>query len=724
MSQSTKLKEAIKTGLAFALVFGIAMKLDWMNPSWAGWAVAVIALPTSGASIRKGTQRVVGTIPGCMAALAINALAPQDRWLFLLLTCSWVFLTSYLMVSREKESYVWVMACYVCLIIVLSDLGSSANMFESAVFRTVETVMGVVVYTLISVFLWPQTNLGAIRKSSTELVASLNDIYRAGRDQLLGRVQFEEVFPALQGKVVQHLAKFTEALNAEGSESYEVTEVRPKWEEFKSLSNALLENGGRLQSGFAELLQTDVRAVIPELPSFLAEIDVRFESIQQVLAGQSSDHRPLAVRLEVESAAVESVSHFDRAALEVARTELVQLDKLTAALLECTLVLMGQAEASTSKTKSIVVSGKRDRATWLPVPDWDHLRSAAFVTATTGVGFVIWVLFDPPGHSGWFQLSGTIALMVALCPQLRASKLIVPVALTSAVCLAIYVFVMPQLSTFLGLGTLLFTTMFLNCLLFSGMMRFFVSMAILNMLPIQNQQLYSFAAMSNVYIFLVMCFAFLYVMSYLLGSPRPEKTIMYLLGRFFRSAEFLMSRKTAAPVRFPSLNRWRIAYHERQLHSLPAKLSAWGKVIDQQSFPQNTPEQIQTVVTSVQSLVYRLQQLMESGEDQQAESLAIVLRDDVWNWHVGIESLFGRWSRNPKGEPVAPLRQRLETGLTVFEKRIGEVINQAGSEVSEATAENFFRLLGGYRGVSEAALAYARAAQQINWNHWREERFP
>ena len=54
MSKATKLKEAIKTGLAFALVFGIAMQLGWMNPYWAGWAVAVIALPTAGESIRKG----------------------------------------------------------------------------------------------------------------------------------------------------------------------------------------------------------------------------------------------------------------------------------------------------------------------------------------------------------------------------------------------------------------------------------------------------------------------------------------------------------------------------------------------------------------------------------------------------------------------------------------------------------------------------------------------
>ena len=46
--------------------------------------------------------------------------------------------------------------------------------------------------------------------------------------------------------------------------------------------------------------------------------------------------------------------------------------------------------------------------------------------------------------------------------------MIAPVAVTSAICLVIYVLVMPQLSSFLGLGSLLFAGMFLNCYFLSG----------------------------------------------------------------------------------------------------------------------------------------------------------------------------------------------------------------------------------------------------------------
>jgi hypothetical protein len=61
---STKAKEAIKIGLAFVLVYAIAIKTAWMNPYWAAFAVVFIALSTTGQSIHKGVNRMAGTIGG------------------------------------------------------------------------------------------------------------------------------------------------------------------------------------------------------------------------------------------------------------------------------------------------------------------------------------------------------------------------------------------------------------------------------------------------------------------------------------------------------------------------------------------------------------------------------------------------------------------------------------------------------------------------------------
>ncbi len=59
---NTRTKEAIKTGLAMAISYGIALHLGWEKPSWAGFAVAMISLSTAGQSLNKGAMRMLGTL--------------------------------------------------------------------------------------------------------------------------------------------------------------------------------------------------------------------------------------------------------------------------------------------------------------------------------------------------------------------------------------------------------------------------------------------------------------------------------------------------------------------------------------------------------------------------------------------------------------------------------------------------------------------------------------
>ena len=62
ISLSTRTKEAIKTGLAMAIAYGIALSMDWEKPYWAGFAVAFISLATTGQSLNKGALRMLGTL--------------------------------------------------------------------------------------------------------------------------------------------------------------------------------------------------------------------------------------------------------------------------------------------------------------------------------------------------------------------------------------------------------------------------------------------------------------------------------------------------------------------------------------------------------------------------------------------------------------------------------------------------------------------------------------
>ena len=723
MDRVTKFKEAVKTGLALMLVYGIALKVNWMNPHWAGFAVAMISMATAGESIHKGMLRLAGTIPGCLSALVILSLAPQSRWLCLLLACAWIFFTTYMMLVDKQRGYFWNVAGFVSLIILVTGPSSSEGLFMHAVFRTAETCMGIVVYMLVTVFLWPRTNLGAIKKTGGMLAATQATLVQAGREIMTdGRTGAGP--SELLGQEIQLLARFAQVLQAEGSESYAIHEMRHQWDRLHGLFAAVMESLDRWKIGLDDLAGIDVKAVLPDLPAYFDELGLCFVEIQGLLNGNPPEHEPVTISLTVDKNALECVSYLDRAALAVTRQELVKLETLTHAMLDCTRDLAG-APSLAAGVKSAASFRPRSHGFMLPVVDPDHLLGAFFAAASLAVGFLIWIYINPPGHTGWFWMAGTFAMIVAGTQQLKASVLGKSIGQASVIGLLAYVFIMPQLSTFVGLGTLLFISMFVVCYFFTGLFRLAGMIAIINEISVSNPQTYNFAAMANAFIFTVAVLFFVFAMSYMLRTPRPEKAVLGLVGRFFRSAAFLVARLDPAqgrPTTF--LGRWRIAFHWQELWSLPAKISAWDRFIDRKKFSTNTPEQVQNLVTNLQTLVYRLDELHDAGGMGQAVSLTRALGEDIHTWRMDMANAFDKWSRHPDAHATADLQGSLDKRLDTLETRIEALLGQTDTtKLSPEDGRNFFRLMGGIRGVTAAAVGCAGSSGTIDWAQWREEMF-
>ena len=66
-------------------------------------------------------------------------------------------------------------------------------------------------------------------------------------------------------------------------------------------------------------------------------------------------------------------------------------------------------------------------------------------------------------------------------------------------------------------------------------------------------------------------FLLLAITAYIPVSPRPEQAFLRLLGRYFRSSEYLMSSMRWDPAHTATrLERWKKAFHEREIATLPA----------------------------------------------------------------------------------------------------------------------------------------------------------
>jgi len=722
---STKFKEAIKTALAMVLVYWIALRSGWMDPYWAGFAVAMVSVAggKAGQSIRKGFLRLAGTIPGCIAALIILSLAPQNRWFFILLISAWLFFTTYMMIADKEKSYMWNVAGFVCLVITLTGPGSSEGLFETAIFRTVETAMGVVVYTLVTVFLWPRTNAGAIKKAGVQLVTTQAALFHASQDVMLGRGAADKL-QTLHSQMIQQDAELKEALQAEGSESYEVYELRHYWERYKALSAELMETLDRWQAGLNDLARIEIVAVVPDLPVTFTDLNSRFEAIQRLLVGKSSDYRLRSISLPVDGHIAHKLSPLDKAIVGVSKKEFKNLERLTRSMLECARSIAGEF-TETKGSQPIPSIDAKGQTMRFPVPDLDHMMGATYAAISTFLCFLVWIYLDPPGHDGWYQLGGTLAMAIAVTQQLKATLIITPLAVASALAIAVYVLIMPRLSTFVGLGTLLFLSVFVVTYFFSGFATLVGLIAVLSFIAVQNQQVYNFAAMANSFIYMPMAIAFVFGLSYMLRSARPEKAVLHLLGRYFRSAEFLVAQMAPEPGRTHSfIQQWKAAYHRYEMQTLPAKIGAWGKAIDRRKFPNNTPDQVQKLVASLHTLFLRVDEFLDANDEGQAHPLAQDLHDDLKAWRQGLERAFAGWSDRPEMRQEADRKQNISAWLTGFEMRVENAVAQIDpGDVVERNAESFYRLLGGYRGTSQAALAFAEVAGQIDWSQWREERF-
>src|ERR1700742_1203358 len=66
------------------LAFYVAYWLELENADWGGTSAAIVCQPSLGASLRKASYRMVGTIVGAVAIVVLSASFPQSRAAFLL----------------------------------------------------------------------------------------------------------------------------------------------------------------------------------------------------------------------------------------------------------------------------------------------------------------------------------------------------------------------------------------------------------------------------------------------------------------------------------------------------------------------------------------------------------------------------------------------------------------------------------------------------------------
>ncbi len=630
---SPRAKEAIKVGIAYSLTFLITLKFGWLNPYWAGFAVAQVALFPNGQSLHHGALRLAGLIPAMLAPIVIFMVAAQDRWLFIFLVSLWMMFATYMMIRDEKRSYMWNVAGFASLYIFVTNFTTSLDIFQSVVARSLDTSLGIIMYTLVTVFIWPETNVNRLKKISVGLTSIQAKIF-----SLIGSAKYLEdekaSLRALINQEIQSIDALKQAFFAKGSETYEVQEAAAHWKKFHLLCIQLSQSYNRLNNSFLGLQKINISELMPKIDGYKQQINKHFELAGEILNNGAQELHLQHIVFEVNEEYLRSLSPFDQFAFASSLREFNKIQNISKKILECANNIVDENisnKVSIHKPKQTIY----EKLT----PDSDYAKRVFFVGTFTMLVFSIWIFFDPPGHMSWLQLPPTVAMIVAGTPQLKTNSLVFAGFIILSFFLLVYSVIMPRLSGAMELGTLLFLCMFGVFYFLDGVHRLLGVIAATTKLSVHNEQVYDFIASANMLLLSVFSYSILFVYSYILGSPRPQRVFLSNIRKYFRSAEFLIA-DLQNTQKYSVLRKFQVAFHSYEFKHLPLRIKSWSMPINYQHFDKNSRSQIEDFTIAIHSLSNSLEEYFSSKKLTQTHYILDETKGEFQRWSNGNTKCF------------------------------------------------------------------------------------
>jgi uncharacterized membrane protein YccC len=742
---SDRFRLALQTALAMVLAYGIALSMDWDKPMWAGFAVAFCGLGSVGESLNKGALRLLGTLLAVPLALALIGLFPQDRWLFLLTLSLWTGFCAYMMGTTSRW-YFWFVAGFSVPLLTVSGGGQPVQSFDVVMLRAQQTLLGVLCFTVVSVLVLPIGSGRGFEAKVAALVSAQRKLARyylsmltsapTGTAGLTPPADLEQT----RGEATRVLASLPDLLDAAEMDTYRVWESRKLWRravQELAMVNRLLE---QIRLNFDELANVDVPQHLPGLAPLASDLDSRLARIEALL--QAPDATTELARVGKVASAVEppfdaaelklgpstaGLGHFDRAALALTLRQLAQLAQTVTGLHEGVDAIRGLR-----RRKDLAAPHPQHNKRLLPDPQ--RLRGVLRQQTALWLAalLVIYVPDIPLGGVNLILAGGPISMLLAHAPQLRPTTLIPPALSALLLGGILHILVMPQLAGFWALGALLFAMTFWFCWKYhlpSQHIGKSAAIAIFSVvIGVDNEQIYSFLTMANLALGFPMIILVIALTTYFPLSFRPEDRFRTLLQGWLRSAAWLLGalgtdEARARQFRSPWF-RWRFAVHRNAVEKLPQQLAAWSRALPPAALGSAKAADVQAVVTAVQAMADRMDALIRTREVPQSPAMARALLEDVRVWRLGVQALFAQLAEAPESANVEDLRRRLDRKLKQVEVRAEQAMaDDPDFDAQLDLNENSYRLLGAYRGLSEALVRFAFRARMLDWPRLREARF-
>jgi uncharacterized membrane protein YccC len=726
MSRGDVLREGFKVALSMTLFYWLALSMDWDLPRYGALAIALVSLGTAGASLQKGTFRVIGTTFGLVVGLIAIPTVFLDPIPFLVFQSLYLFVVGYLM-QGSAHAYAWNVAGFIPIVVWSSTYMHPGNAFHFAVFRYLETAVGVAIYTSVSVVLWPRRAGEALAPLGRSLLEGLVETVRElrGRSSRAGSAdQLEQSLIHLDG-----LAARAEAtLELAFYDSSGLSDRRAVWRslrhELRTFRNALR----LLRFSMRDCAEMDLDRVAPGVSDSLDACERRLQRAIEMWDGLGltsatgpaplRDDAPLLQQTSFRTTQEADLAPAGRAAIEATRAQAQAMDVSSIAILRALRALNG-LENAPERPATSAETGRSLAVTWSS----ERLKYAMIAPLCLALAYVLWRSLQPNGAPTIISIAGGVSLAIPLAPFPVLPAVARFAVIVVVVIFPLYSLVMPRLHTGSELLILIFLYTLFACVVGTKnpLNKLFALVGFFMLTGISNRgQAFSFEGFSNAMVGIMLGMFVIMVVSSMMVPGRPEETIEAGLKRTLSACERFA--RALDGRRWPGARgrlRRRHLLRSVILSQPQALLAAAGRVdlVDdaERARLEHLFECMQTIglrLQAVDAAYVSCADASRDGLDPSGDALGAI-RD-------GVAEVFGRWGT---------LDRSAFTGLG---KALARLSSDASAMVERSLHENDgsharhaqdYLLCASVGSLIEGMEACDRAINGVNWDALLEPRF-
>ncbi|WP_241796517.1 FUSC family protein [Vibrio rumoiensis] len=689
------------------------MSMGWPHGSTAATTVMLIA-STGGRreSLSKGSMRVVGTLIGAAIGLCLVGLFAQDRFSYMLSVSIIVSFIFYLRKAYRADPTLFMLIGVV--ILMTSNGGDTDGAFLYGIDRAFMTAFGVVIYTLVSVFIFPfqaEKNLHQTVVKLNQLQSDIFSLLTANVSDKSENEESEQKSRSLTKKVKQ-LQQAQTLLETSyhnlSKECSDISSYRKEWDHLVFYCQKITEQLVLLVNE-KQLSNESISSYLPEYEQATLNVTALFESLQKAWL-EESDEILKEIKVEFEQPTV-TISPLDKASA-------VMLSNAMNTLQEKLIRLSNTIKCIDSVTETISYSDfVPKKVSKFLLWDMENFKTAIKVFIMYWFSGMLWINFNPPGGYTFVIFSTMYMMLLSFLP-VHPIMLLALFTFSFVIAIPSYVFILPHLTLGMELGIFIFAYTFIAFYVFKRpitilfMLGFFV-------MGISSPMHLNFAILLSTMTLFYLVVAMIFIFYYVPFSTKPEHLFCVVQERFFRhSSSILKLTKMSFPETLLSKLKLKISIETMNV-SLK-KLTLWESKLNKKYFNKTEQCRYDEFISSCDLLKNNMNSLVSYEAQFKDNELVRLAKKDFQELNMAqliVLKIGEENSSNLHFQKYSQPYESIEAKLNAFFESI-DLTQYSDKKVAE-----FYIFLNSQKNIYKSILQCQVAHDGIDWKHLQEKRF-